>query len=409
MDGNKSHHEIIKVVGVGGGGNNALNHIMKGGVGGVEFIAANTDQAHLELSEAQLKITLGRELTRGLGAGADPSVGDKAATESKDEIRAALEGADMVFLAAGMGGGTGTGASPIIAHIAKETGALVVAVVTRPFMFEGRRRIANASEGILRLKEQVDALIVIPNDRLLSISDKRTTLNKAFEMADNVLHQAVQGVTDLILKPGLVNVDFADVCTIMSNSGAAIMGIGEGYGENRVATAAHNAINSPLMEVPMVGAKGVLFNMSGGANIGIHEVEEAANIITNASDPDANIIWGQVFDPEMEDVVRITIIATGFDESDAAIGETSQPGASVMASQAGRTLSRPSRVSIADATVAPQTPKAGTAVFPKAKADAGDAEARFSGSGGDGEDLFSAQGIPKDQLDTPAFYRKKNK
>ncbi|MDR1470926.1 MAG: cell division protein FtsZ [Synergistaceae bacterium] len=412
MDGDKSHHEIIKVVGVGGGGNNALNHIMKGGVGGVEFIAANTDQAHLELSEAPFKITLGRELTRGLGAGADPSVGEKAANESKEEIRAVLEGADMVFLAAGMGGGTGTGASPIIAHIAKETGALVVAVVTRPFQFEGRRRIANAAEGILRLKEQVDALIVIPNDRLLSISDKRTTLNKAFEMADNVLHQAVQGVTDLILKPGLVNVDFADVCTIMSNSGAAIMGIGEGYGENRVSTAAHNAINSPLMEVPMIGAKGVLFNVSGGANIGIHEVEEAANIITDASDPDANIIWGQVFDPDMEDVVRITIIATGFDENKIAEAESSQVIPSTMGAPGGRTLSRPARVSLTEATVGPQpaqTPKPSPAIPFKARPETGEADARFSGAGADGEDLFSAQGIPKDQLDSPAFYRKKKK
>ena len=214
----RPNHEIIKVVGVGGGGNNALNHIIRGSVGGVDFVAANTDQAHLEMMEAPLKIMLGRELTRGLGAGADPSVGEKAAIESRDDIRAALEGADMIFIAAGMGGGTGTGASPVIANIAKETGALVVAVVTKPFAFEGKRRQAHCIEGIEKLKEQVDALIVIPNDRLLSISDKRTSLSKAFELADNILHQAVQGVTDLILRPGLVNVDFADVRTIMSNA-----------------------------------------------------------------------------------------------------------------------------------------------------------------------------------------------
>ncbi|MDR1482579.1 MAG: cell division protein FtsZ, partial [Synergistaceae bacterium] len=270
----RSNREIIKVVGVGGGGNNALNHIIRGGVVGVDFIAANTDQAHLDLSEASNKIILGKDLTRGLGAGADPMVGQKAALESRDEIRAALDGADMIFIAAGMGGGTGTGASPIIASIAKETGTLVVAVVTRPFQFEGRRRLSHAIEGIALLKEQVDALIVIPNDRLLSISDRRTPLNDAFKRVDNVLHQAVQGVTDLILRPGLVNVDFADVRTIMSNAGSAIMGIGDGSGDNRVATAANNAINSPLMETPMIGAKGVLFNVSGGANIGIHEVQE---------------------------------------------------------------------------------------------------------------------------------------
>ena len=250
--------EVIKVVGVGGGGCNALNHIIRGHVCGVEFIAANTDRAHLETVDAPVKIMLGKELTRGLGAGADRTVGEKAAVEARDELRAALEGADMIFIAAGMGGGTGTGASPVIASIAGETGALVVAVVTRPFSFEGKRRIAVSEEGIVQLKEQVDALIVIPNDKLLLISDKRTPVNKAFELADNVLHQAVQGVTDLILRPGTVNVDFADVRTIMSNAGSAIMGIGEGYGENRVATAAHNAINSPLMEAPMIGAKRVL-------------------------------------------------------------------------------------------------------------------------------------------------------
>lgn len=312
---NRKNREIIKVVGVGGGGNNALNHIISGNVGGVEFVAANTDHAHLDLSEAQLRILLGKETTRGLGAGADPSVGERAAVESRDEIRAALDGADMVFIAAGMGGGTGTGASPIIANIAKETGALVVAVVTRPFQFEGKRRLAHAADGIARLKENVDALIVIPNDRLLSISDRRTSLSDAFALADNVLHQAVQGVTDLILQPGLVNVDFADVKTIMTNAGSAIMGIGVGSGENRVAAAAHSAINSPLMETPMVGAKGVLFNVSGGQNIGIHEIQEAAEIINNASDEDAYVIWGHVFNPEMDDQVKITVIATGFDEA----------------------------------------------------------------------------------------------
>ena len=259
--------EVIKVIGVGGAGNNALNHIIRGGVTGVEFIAANTDIAHLELSEASCRIILGKELTKGLGAGSDPEVGCKSAMESREELRSVVEGADMVFVAAGMGGGTGTGAAPVIAGIAKEAGALVVAVVTLPFTFEGRRRIRQANMGIEQLRDKVDALIVIPNDRLLNVTDKKTSVNDAFKMADGVLHQAVQGVTDLIKRPGLVNVDFADVKTIMSNAGTAIMGIGEGYGEKRAATAAYNAINSPLMDCRMSGAKGILFNITGGASV----------------------------------------------------------------------------------------------------------------------------------------------
>ena len=394
----RTNREIIKVVGVGGGGNNALNHIIRGGVGGVDFIAANTDHAHLELSEAALKITLGKELTRGLGAGADPDVGQKAALESRDEIRAALEGADMVFIAAGMGGGTGTGASPVIANIAKETGTLVVAVVTRPFQFEGRRRLAHAANGIAQLKEQVDALIVIPNDRLLSISDRRTSLNDAFKLADNVLHQAVQGVTDLILRPGLVNVDFADVRTIMSNAGAAIMGIGEGYGENRVATAAHNAINSPLMETPMVGAKGVLFNVSGGANIGIHEIQEAAQIINNASDEDAFVIWGHVFDPDMDDAVKITVIATGFDESAGTV-KTDPFGTP-------KVVMKPTSVSMTEATVSTASPSSQNSAQAPARprVEIGETDVKLAGLG-EQENLFSE--VPANQLDVPSYLRKK--
>ncbi|MDR3280580.1 MAG: cell division protein FtsZ [Synergistaceae bacterium] len=417
----RSNHEVIKVVGVGGGGNNALNHIIRGHVGGVDFIAANTDHAHLDLIDAPIKIMLGKELTRGLGAGADPSVGERAAVESRDEIRAALDGADMIFLAAGMGGGTGTGASPVIAGIARETGALVVAVVTRPFSFEGRRRLAHTEEGLSKLKEQVDALIVIPNDRLLAISDKRTSLSKAFELADNVLHQAVQGVTDLILRPGLVNVDFMDIRTIMSNAGSAIMGIGEGYGENRVATAAHNAINSPLMEVPMVGARRVLFNVTGGSKIGIHEVEEAASIINNASDKDVNLIWGQVFDPDMEDMVRITIIATEFDE--VALVSNGQAQTSQSASPAeppacsARTLTKPTRVTIADTAVSKESvPPASAlqqAAIPapvplRARPELGETEVRFS-SPSDDENLFNNQGLPQDQLDIPAYVRRRRR
>ena len=279
---------------------------------GVEFIAANTDIAHLSLSEADLKIVLGRELTKGLGAGADPEIGMRSAEESVEEVREVLSGADMIFLTAGMGGGTGTGASPVIAQIARENGALVVAVATTPFLFEGQRRRTQALEGIENLRTNVDALIVIPNDRLLEITQKGTTLSDAFKLADDVLRQAVQGVTDLILRPGLVNVDFADVRTIMKDAGTAIMGIGEAKGDDRASKAAHGAINSPLMDGPITGARGVLFNVTGGPNLGIHEIQEAAQVVTEAADPQATILWGHVLDPEMDERVQITVIATGF-------------------------------------------------------------------------------------------------
>ncbi|MCF7934812.1 MAG: cell division protein FtsZ [Synergistales bacterium] len=308
----RQYRERIKVVGVGGGGNNALNHIIRSGITGVEFIAANTDIAHLERSEADTKVALGTELTRGLGAGADPQIGFNAAKESSEDLKQALQGSDMVFLTAGMGGGTGTGATPVLAETAKESGALVVAVVTRPFSFEGKKRANQANEGIQNLTDKVDALIVIPNDRLLQIADKNTPLYDAFKLADEVLRQAVQGVTDLILRPGLVNVDFADVRTVMSNAGSAIMGIGEGHGEGRAATAAKTSINSPLMECPMNGAKGVLFNVTGGPDMGIMEIQEAAQIITEAADEDATIIWGHTLDTSMDDSIKITVIATGF-------------------------------------------------------------------------------------------------
>lgn len=304
--------EIIKVIGVGGAGNNALNHIIRGGVSGVEFIAVNTDIAHLELSESQNRMILGKELTKGLGAGSNPEIGSRAAHESRDDIRAAVDGADMVFLAAGMGGGTGTGAAPVIAQIAHETGALVIGVVTLPFSFEGKRRVLQALRGVEELRDKVDALIVIPNDKLLNAENNKVLINDAFSRADSVLHQAVQGVTDLIIRPGIVNVDFADVRTVMSNAGPAIMGIGEGYGENRAELAAKNAINNPLMDTKMDGAKGILINITG-SNVRIHEVNEATKIITEAADEDAYIIWGHVFDPDMEDTIQITVIATGFD------------------------------------------------------------------------------------------------
>lgn len=395
--GSKGTREVIKVVGVGGGGNNALNHIIHGGVEKVDFIAANTDHAHLSLSEAQHKIVLGHELTRGLGAGADPEVGQKAALESRDEIRAVLEGADMVFLAAGMGGGTGTGATPVIASIARETGALVVAVVTRPFTFEGRRRKQVADDGIERLRKEVDALVVIPNEKLLSISDKKTSLAEAFQLADSVLRQAVQGVTDLILRPGIVNVDFADVRTVMCNAGAAIMGIGEAYGENRVVTATHNAINSPLMETPMNGAKGVLFNVTGGANVSLHEITEAADLIRNASDEDATVIWGHVFDPNLEDAVKVTVIATGFSdlqpqqmtrrvhqEMDFSPITTSQENSYKATAMSANNSLPPSSSG-------------------KVRLELEEAETRIAGE----EDLFRSSGVSTDQLDVPAFTRRR--
>ena len=417
--------EVIKVIGVGGAGNNALNHIIRGGVTGVEFIAANTDIAHLELSEASCRIILGKELTKGLGAGSDPEIGCKSAMESREELRSVVEGADMVFIAAGMGGGTGTGAAPVIAGIAKETGALVVAVVTLPFTFEGRRRIKQASLGIEQLRDKVDALIVIPNDRLLNIADKKTSLSDSFKMADGVLHQAVQGVTDLIKRPGLVNVDFADVKTIMSNAGTAIMGIGEGYGEKRAATAAYNAINSPLMDCKMSGAKGILFNITGGASVGIHEINEAISIITEAADEDAFIIWGHVFDPEMEDAIQITVIATGFDDRDEKPAPAPQPQARTAFPH--RQPAQPQRPVSTGVTTqgldiaavknlnnytaskmsAPQQPKTQEAEKqPEPQPKKAEPVKPVAPQQAD-EDLFKRSGAPVDQYDTPSFLRRR--
>lgn len=309
------HRAVIKVVGVGGGGTNALNHIIRSGVSHVDFIAANTDVRSLEASPAQIRIPLGKKLTKGLGAGARPEVGRDAATESVEEIRAALKGADMVYIAAGMGGGTGTGAAPVIAQVAKrDMGILTVAVVTRPFAFEGKRRSAVASEGLESLASTVDALIVVPNDRLLQIAPKNTPLTEAFALADDVLRQAVQGVTDLVVRPGIINVDFADLRTVMSNAGYAVMGIGTAKGENRAIEAVKHALESPLMEVPMKGARGVLMNVTSDPNIGIHEVYEAANYIQEFRQDDAEFIWGHVQDETLGDTVQIVVIATGVRE-----------------------------------------------------------------------------------------------
>jgi len=297
---------------VGGGGNNAINRMIEAGLKGVEFIAVNTDAQALYLSRAEKKIQVGEKLTKGLGAGADPDIGMKAAEESADEIKKALIGADMVFVTAGMGGGTGTGGAPVIARIAKESGALTVGVITKPFSFEGRKRNTQADRGIQALAQEVDSLIKIPNDRLLQVVDKHTGFNDAFKIADDILRQGVQGISDLIAVPGVINCDFADVQTIMRNTGSALMGIGRAKGENRAAEAARLAISSPLLETSIEGAKGVLFNISGGADLTLFEIHEAADIIHQAVDEDANIIFGANIDEELQDEVRVTVIATGF-------------------------------------------------------------------------------------------------
>jgi len=303
----------IKVIGVGGGGNNAVNRMIDFGVKGVEFINVNTDAQALQQSRAETKLQLGEKLTRGLGAGANPDIGKKAAEESREVIMNSLQGADMIFVTAGMGGGTGTGAASVIAEIAKECGALTVGVVTRPFTFEGRKRAMQADQGIEALKEKVDTLIIIPNDRLLEIVDKKTPMLEAFKEADNVLRQAVQGISDLIAVPGLINLDFADVKTIMAERGSALMGIGEGSGENRAAEAAKKAIMSPLLETSIEGARGVIMNITGGSNLSLFEVNEAVELVTAASDPEVNMIFGAIIDETMKDDIKVTVIATGFE------------------------------------------------------------------------------------------------
>jgi cell division protein FtsZ len=302
----------IKVVGVGGGGNNAVNRMITSGLQGVEFIAINCDAQALLLSKAQNRIQIGEKLTKGLGAGANPEIGQKAAEESREILTEQLRGADMVFVTAGMGGGTGTGAAPIVAECAREAGALTVGVVTKPFSFEGKRRMNQAEAGIVNLKDRVDTLITIPNDRLLQVIDRRTSMIDAFRIADDVLRQGVQGISDLISVPGLINADFADVKTIMSNAGSALMGIGTAKGENGAVAAAEAAIKSPLLEASIEGARGVLFNITGGKDLSLFDVTEASNIITEAVDPDANIIFGAVIDEKLDDEIRVTVIATGF-------------------------------------------------------------------------------------------------
>lgn len=309
----------IKVIGVGGGGNNAVNRMITAGVKGVEFIAVNCDAQALLLSKAEKRIQIGEKLTKGLGAGANPEIGEKAAEESREQIIEVLKGADMVFVTAGMGGGTGTGAAHVVAECAKELGALTVGVVTKPFCFEGKRRMNQAENGIVNLKAKVDTLITIPNDRLLQVIDRRTSMLDAFRIADDVLRQGVQGISDLIAVPGLINADFADVKTIMSNAGSALMGIGVAKGEGGVRAAVEAAIKSPLLEASIDGAQGVLYHITGGRELSLFDVTDASNIITEAADPNANIIFGAGIDESLEDEIRVTVIATGFEKKNTSV------------------------------------------------------------------------------------------
>lgn len=316
----------IRVLGIGGGGGNALNSMISlSQIQGVDFVAVNTDSQALLANAAATKFQIGENITRGLGSGGDPEMGREAAEESREKLRSLLEGSDMVFLAAGMGGGTGTGAAPIIAEVAKEVGALTIGVVTKPFSFEGTRRMVQAEDGIDNMKDKVDTLIVIPNQRILDVVDKKLSLLEAFKVADSVLSQGVQGISDMITMPGLINVDFADVKSIMMNAGSALMGIGNGVGENRAQTAARAAIASPLLEISMEGARGVLFNIIGGLDLTMSEVDEAAKIISAAADPDANIIFGAAIDESMKDQMKITVIATGFDSNKQKLKEFVSP------------------------------------------------------------------------------------
>ena len=303
----------IKVIGVGGAGNNAVNRMVEAGIKGVEFIAVNTDRQQLQKSKAPTKIQIGEKITRGLGAGANPDIGAQAAEESKSEIGEALRGADMVFVTAGMGGGTGTGAAAVVAGTAKELGILTIAVVTKPFTFEGKKRLSQAERGVESLKGKVDSLVVIPNDKLLQIIDRKTSIVEAFKMADDILRQGVQGISDLIAIEGLVNLDFADVKTIMLNRGMAHMGIGRASGENRAEDAAKQAIQSPLLETSIEGARGVIINITGGSDLGLQEINTAAELVQRSVDPEANIIWGSVIDESLGDEIVITVIATGFE------------------------------------------------------------------------------------------------
>jgi cell division protein FtsZ len=334
---------VIKVVGIGGGGVNAVNRMIEEGLKGVEFIAINTDAQALLMSDADVKLDVGRDLTRGLGAGANPEVGAKAAEDHREEIEEVLKGADMVFVTAGEGGGTGTGGAPVVAQVARSLGALTIGVVTRPFGFEGKRRATQADAGIERLRSEVDTLIVIPNDRLLSISDRHVSVLDAFKAADQVLLSGVQGITDLITTPGLINLDFADVKSVMSGAGSALMGIGSSRGDDRAVAAAEMAISSPLLEASIDGAHGVLLSIQGGSDLGLFEINEAAQLVANSAAPDANIIFGAVIDDALGDEVRVTVIAAGFDEAQHGRGRTARPIAAFQPSQGSDAFGAPWR------------------------------------------------------------------
>ncbi len=337
---------VIKVVGIGGGGVNAVNRMIDAGLRGVEFIAINTDAQALLMSDADVKLDIGRDLTRGLGAGSEPQIGRQAAEDHRDEIEEVLKGADMVFVTCGEGGGTGTGGAPVVAKVAKEIGALTIGVVTRPFSFEGRKRSVQAEQGIAELKDEVDTLIIIPNDRLLQIADGDTSVVQAFRMADEVLLQGVQGITDLIMTPGLINLDFADVRTVMKDAGSALMGIGTARGDNRSLEAAKAAISSPLLEASIDGARGVLLMLAGGSDLGLFEVSEAADVITKAAHPEANIIFGSVIDDSLGDEVKVTVIAAGFDKWE---GPVAQEGAILTSAAPAEPEERPHLQAVNDA------------------------------------------------------------
>ncbi|MEU9832925.1 cell division protein FtsZ [Streptosporangium sp. NPDC048047] len=348
---------VIKVVGIGGGGVNAVNRMIEEGLKGVEFIAINTDAQALLMSDADVKLDVGRELTRGLGAGANPEVGRKAAEDHREEIEEVLKGADMVFVTAGEGGGTGTGGAPVVANIARSLGALTIGVVTRPFSFEGRRRAMQAEAGIETLREEVDTLIVIPNDRLLSISDRQVSVLDAFKAADQVLLSGVQGITDLITTPGLINLDFADVKSVMSGAGSALMGIGHARGDDRSVAAAEMAVSSPLLEASIDGAHGVLLSIAGGSDLGLFEINEAAQLVSNAAAPDANIIFGTVIDDALGDEVRVTVIAAGFDEADAEANKAVPQAARPQQQPARPAATPPSRPSVPAAPTVKAEPR----------------------------------------------------
>jgi len=370
----------IKVIGVGGAGQNAVNRMIEEGIQGVEFIAVNTDAQALALSKAPIRVRLGDKLTRGLGAGGDPEIGRKAAEESADELYNVLKGADMVFVTAGMGGGTGTGAAPVVSQVAKECSALTIGVVTRPFTFEGGRRTQSAEAGITKMKEHAHTLISIPNDRLLQLADKKSSLQDAFRMADDVLHQGIQGISELITIPGLINLDFADVRAIMSEGGAALMAVGRGSGDDRAKTAAEQAISSQLLDITIDGARGVLFNVTGGSNLTLFEVNQAAAIIRETAHPDVNMIFGAVIDPSMGDEIRVTVIATGFERSGVP----------------RRALER----------LATRTEKPVSVSMPFTRpSESVSVNAEFQ-SGGESKSASSQPSIHSDDLDIPTFLRK---